>query len=136
VGRQACVLIVEDDPVLRTFIGETLQQEGYDSAIATDGAEALRWLAARAAIGEAPPELILLDMRMPVMDGWTFAREYRQAPGPHAPIVVMTAAPDARAWAAEIGAVGVLSKPFELEALFGLVERFALRAASGSSRER
>jgi two-component system chemotaxis response regulator CheY len=125
VHTAACILVVEDDAMLRALLGETLQQEGYDTAMAPDGAEALRWLAARAAIGDAPPDLILLDMRMPVMDGWAFATAYRQTPGPHAPIVVMTAAPDAAARAAEIGAAAVLAKPFGLDELFGVVERFA-----------
>jgi CheY-like chemotaxis protein len=71
------------------------------------------------------PDLILLDMKMPNMDGWTFAKEYRRRPEPRAEIVVLTAARDASAWAAEIDADGVLAKPFELDALYEVVERHA-----------
>jgi CheY-like chemotaxis protein len=69
-------------------------------------------------------ELILLDMRMPVLDGWAFARRLRAA-GKRSPIVVMTAAENARRWAAEIGAEGYLAKPFEIDTLIDAVERFA-----------
>jgi CheY-like chemotaxis protein len=74
-----------------------------------------------------PPSLILLDMRMPVMDGWTFARAYRARPGPYAPILVLTAARDPETRAAEIQADGCLSKPFDLEDLLNLVDRLAAR---------
>jgi two-component system chemotaxis response regulator CheY len=72
------------------------------------------------------PGLIVLDMRMPVMNGWEFARRYRARPGPHAPIICVTAAPDAAAVAArgaQIGAVASLSKPFDLEELLAVVRR-------------
>ena len=65
--------------------------------------------------------MILLDMRMPVMDGWEFARRYRLLPVPTRRIVVMTAAVDARRRGAEIGADGVLPKPFELDLLLDTV---------------
>ncbi len=68
------------------------------------------------------PGLILLDMRMPVMDGWAFAQALR-ARGAAPPIVVMTAAQDARRWAQEIGATGYLAKPFELHDLIDVVQR-------------
>ena len=126
--RPVCVLVVEDDSVLRALIGETLEHEGHGVAIAEHGADALRWLDARRADGDPPPDLILLDMRMPVMDGWAFAAAYRETPGPHAPIVAMTAAPDAAARAAEIGAASVLAKPFGLDELFAVVERLAAGA--------
>jgi two-component system, chemotaxis family, chemotaxis protein CheY len=81
---------------------------------------------------EATPGLILLDMRMPVLDGWEFARRYRAGPGPHAPIVCVTAAADAAAAAArgtQIGAVASLSKPFDLDELLALVRRYLLPLA-------
>ena len=58
---------------------------------------------------------------MPVMDGWAFARAYREVPGRHAPIVVVTAARLAASRAAEVAADGHLSKPFDLEELFRVV---------------
>ena len=76
-------------------------------------------------VASTTPAVILLDMRMPVMDGWTFARQYRAAYQPTAPIVVCTAARDAGERAAQIGADGTLPKPFRLNDLLDTVERFA-----------
>ncbi|CAA9268558.1 MAG: hypothetical protein AVDCRST_MAG77-3050 [uncultured Chloroflexi bacterium] len=108
---------MEDDRSIRDVLREVLGDEGYDVEEAEDGAAALAAVTLRA------PHLILLDMRMPILDGWGFAREYRTRPGPHAPIVVMTAAQDAPAWAAEVAAAGVVPKPFEIHALLAAVER-------------
>jgi len=86
---------------------------------ATNGVEAL------AALDGEPsrPALVLLDMRMPILDGWGFMRAVRER-GLSLSVVVMTAAADARRWAHEIGAHGVLAKPFELEELIAAVQRF------------
>jgi len=116
---QPRVLVVDDDTSIRSFVEMALDGEGYAVSTATNGAQALE------VTGELQPDLILLDMRMPVMDGWTFARAYRQQAGPHAPIVVITAATDAGERAAEIQADGFLGKPFDLDELLGLVSRFA-----------
>ncbi len=62
---------------------------------------------------------------MPVMDGWQFARAYRRRPGPHAPIVVVTAARDAAERAAEIQAEDVLPKPFRVDDLLRVVGRYS-----------
>jgi DNA-binding response OmpR family regulator len=64
-------------------------------------------------------------MRMPVLDGWGFARELG-ARGMKVPIVVMTAAQDARRWADEIGADGYVAKPFDLTDLLAAVERWCM----------
>jgi CheY-like chemotaxis protein len=117
------ILVVDDDSVIRGYIAETLGDEGYEAATAPNGAVALRLIERDRAEGRLPPDLILLDMRMPVMDGWTFARAYREMPGPHAPIVVITAAHDALDRANEVGAFGVLPKPFDLDELLDEVER-------------
>ena len=65
---------------------------------------------------------------MPGMDGWEFARRYRRRPGPHAPIICVTAAVDAAARGAQIGAVAALAKPFDLDELVALVGRHACAA--------
>jgi two-component system chemotaxis response regulator CheY len=115
---------VDDEPAIRRLIVAALVEEGYGVAQAADGAAALTLVRA------APPCLILLDMRMPVMDGWEFARRYRALPpappGPRAPLVCVTAALDAAAWSAQIGAAGVVSKPFDLDELIAAVNRYAL----------
>jgi two-component system chemotaxis response regulator CheY len=110
--------VVDDDPSIVEIVSQILVSEGHEVVSAENGAVAL----ARAD-GEA---LVLLDMRMPVLDGWGFAREFRAA-GKRSPIVVMTAAENARRWAEEIGADGYLSKPFEMDALIAAVERHATR---------
>ena len=117
------ILVVDDDPVISSYIAETLGDEGYQAATAPNGAVALRMLERDRADGHRPPDLILLDMRMPVMDGWAFARAYREMPGPHAPIVVITAAHDALDRTHEVGAFSVLPKPFDLEDLLDEVDR-------------
>ena len=74
------------------------------------------------------PDLILLDMKMPVMNGWVFAKEYHRRYDKGAPIIVVTAADDARQRAIETGAVGWISKPFDADDL--------LRAVSAQFTER
>jgi two-component system, chemotaxis family, chemotaxis protein CheY len=107
--RPGFILVVEDDANIRDVVQLALTDEGYVVETAPNGASALE-LAER-----ARPDLILLDMRMPVMDGWAFARTYRERPGPHAPIVVLTASRMAAEWAAEVAAQGYVGKPFDLE---------------------
>ncbi len=116
------ILVVDDDPAIRELIEQALGDEGYAVLTAEHGAAALQIVAS------TTPAVILLDMRMPVMDGWTFARHYRAAYQPAAPIVVCTAARDAGERAAQIGADGTLAKPFRLDDLLDTVERF-VRAA-------
>jgi CheY-like chemotaxis protein len=112
------VLIVEDDPDLLSLVAMILGDAGYDVAAAGDGLQAL------ARIEKRMPGVILLDMRMPVMNGWEFAREYRARFARAAPIVVVTAAEDARARAQEIGADAWLEKPFDLDDVVRTVARF------------
>ena len=110
------ILVIDDDPAILSTVSDILQYEGYAVATATNGVEALRY------IERVHPALILLDMRMPVLDGGGFARALRER-GITLPIVVMTAAQDARRWAQEIGATGYLAKPFELADLLDTIER-------------
>jgi CheY-like chemotaxis protein len=112
------ILVVDDDPDIRATVSEILDLEGCDVAAASNGVEALEQ------IESSPPCVVLLDMRMPVLDGWGVARELR-ARGVGVPIVVMTAAQDAGRWAREIEADAVLPKPFELHDLLDVVSRFA-----------
>lgn len=114
---EAPILVVDDDPSIVTTVSEILDFEGYRVETAANGAEALR------AVERRQPALVLLDMRMPVLDGWGFARELRQR-GVDLPIVVMTAAENAEGWAQEIDAAGFVSKPFDLDQLISTVERF------------
>jgi len=113
------VLVVEDDLDLLGLLEMVLAEAGHRVRTASDGARALERVA------EEMPGLILLDMRMPVMNGWEFAREYRARHGrAAAPIVVVTAAEDARARAQEIGADAWLEKPFDLDDVVRMVSQF------------
>lgn len=99
--------------MLRDF----LESEGLSVRTASNGEEAL------AVLSEMTPSLILLDMRMPVLDGWGFADRCR-ARDLTFPIVVMTAAESARRWAEEIGATGYIAKPFDVNELLQTIERY------------
>jgi CheY-like chemotaxis protein len=111
----AHILVVDDDPDMQDVMVLALEAGDYQVCRASNGQEALERVEACA------PDLILLDMRMPVMDGWTFAAELRRRYGDRPPIVVCTAAEDAQRRAREVDAVGCLSKPFELDELLRLV---------------
>ena len=107
----ATILVIDDDPNIRQVIGFALRDEGHQIIEAPDGHTALDLIAAQ------HPDLILLDMKMPVMDGWEFVRHYRERYGHRTPLLVVTAATDAARRAAEVAAEGYLSKPFDLDAL-------------------
>ena len=111
------ILVIDDDPAIRATVAEILTSEGYTVATATNGADGLQ------SLERIHPALVLLDMRMPMLDGWGFARALR-ARGIRIPILVMTAAQDARRWAREIDAEGFVAKPFDLLDLLDAVGRF------------
>jgi two-component system, OmpR family, response regulator MprA len=112
--------VVEDDDALRAATVEALRDEGYRVTAAANGLLALD------AIERESPSLVLLDMRMPELNGWDFARALRDS-GIETPIVVMTAAQDAQRWARDIAAADYLAKPFELPDLLAAVERWSGR---------
>ena len=115
--RDRPILVVDDDQAIRLTIAELLESEGYSVATAINGADGL------VVLDRVQPVLVLLDMRMPVLDGWGFARALRER-NIHVPIVVLTAAQDARRWAHEIAASDVVAKPFDLVDLLDAVERY------------
>lgn len=104
-------------------MARALRTAGYSSRVAENGALALE------AVAERLPALVLLDMLMPVMDGWECARALRATYGNSIPIIVVTAAEEARARGSAIGADAVLGKPFNLEDLFKLVKHYAVDPA-------
>ncbi len=117
--------MVDDDPTILATVSEVLDMEGYDVVTATNGAEAL------VAVDQSVPSLVLLDMRMPVLDGWEFMRAVRER-GLTLTVVVMTAAADARRWGREIGAEGVLAKPFDIDELVRAVQQWRPQGAGES----
>jgi CheY-like chemotaxis protein len=114
------ILIVEDDDELRHNVAVILGEIGYLVVSAPNGREALQLL-----VADDLPDLILLDLRMPVMDGWEFARVlryYRRFA--EIPIVVISAlAPGPGPWHPSVD--GVVAKPFTPSALLNEVEKHA-----------
>ncbi len=106
---------MEDDVDLQELEAMLLSEPGYRVVTAANGAVALAEVARRR------PDLVLLDMKMPVMDGWEFARQMRAWYDHQTPIVVVTAAAEAAERAAEVGAEGYLSKPFDIDELVATV---------------
>lgn len=117
--QRKSVLVVDDDVELVTMVEIVLDAAGYRVITAREGQEALEKVA------EEMPDMSLLDMKMPGMDGWEFARDFHAKHDDLAPIVVFTAAEDARKRAEEIDAVGYLGKPFDINELVKIVERHA-----------
>jgi two-component system chemotaxis response regulator CheY len=114
----AVILVVDDDPDILEALSEILEAEGFEIRRARNGKEALERLE------PDPPRLILLDLMMPVMDGWEFAQRMRQRPVfSSIPIIVLSADRNVGPKAQDIGAVGHLAKPFELNDLLEMVRR-------------
>ncbi|MGZ3479291.1 MAG: response regulator [Myxococcaceae bacterium] len=113
--RARRVLVVDDDPDILDALSEILEVEGYEVQRARNGREALQRLE------RGLPDLVLLDLMMPVMDGWEFARSLSPAARP--PIIVLSADRNVSSRAREIGAVEWLAKPFELAQLLAAVRR-------------
>jgi CheY-like chemotaxis protein len=112
------LLVVEDDFDLREVVTLSLARTGLRVVEAENGREALDYV-----LAHGVPDLILLDMNMPVMNGWDFARELRERGLWGAPVIILTAAHDASRFADEIGAAGFVGKPFEKKTLVSTVER-------------
>lgn len=109
------VLVVDDDEGIRRLVVQILRDEGFEPLAHENGLEALDYL-----VGGGAADVVLLDMRMPVMDGWEFASQVHERKI-EVPILVMTAATNARAWAQEIAAQGYVPKPFDIDELVSAV---------------
>ena len=119
------VLVVDDDPDLVQLISGMLEILGYPVVTAANGAEALD------AVDRERPALVVLDARMPILDGKGFSNSLKDK-GVKIPILVITGAPDARQWAQDIGADGYLAKPFELTDLLEAVQRLVVDNQDGA----
>jgi two-component system, chemotaxis family, chemotaxis protein CheY len=117
------ILVVEDDEAIRGLVSEVLREDGYEVSEAANGAEALDY------VNHHRPDLIVLDLMMPVMDGWAFVERCRRNPDcSEVPIVVTSASHDLPKTAERLRSYGVrtcLAKPFDLDGLLALVERYA-----------
>ena len=114
------VLVVDDDEAIRDLLDDVLELEGYESRTAEDGAAALQLAA------EWTPDLIVLDLMMPKMDGWQFREAQRELPHLRdVPVLVVSASQRARDAYRELGASAVVAKPFDLEELISTIDRLA-----------
>lgn len=118
------LLIAEDDRAVRESLSRALRLEGYDVDAVPNGSQAL------AAIGERQPDLVLLDVSMPMVDGLTVARVLR-AEGNRVPILMLTARTETRDRVAglDAGADDYLPKPFDLDELLARVRALLRRSA-------
>ncbi len=115
-GRDIHVLVVDDQDAIRDTLQIALDDEGFSVECASNGREALeileRWT----------PCVILLDLMMPVMDGWAFCAE-QQRTGDHTPIVLLSAAGRLDEQRIALGAAAVLSKPFDIDRVISTIEQ-------------
>ena len=106
------ILVVDDDEHIREFVCEALDFEGYQARAAGDGRAALDLLAGWR------PDLILLDLNMPRMDGWTFCARQQELPEiADIPVALMSAAHNLKARPLPCVPVAILEKPFDLDVL-------------------
>ena len=113
------VLIVEDDADLREMMAQLLSLEGFQAAAVANGSEALQYLHN----GHIKPDVILLDLMMPVMDGWEFRRKQQADPAfADVPVIVLSALDQSRA--ADVQAEAFLKKPLDFDRLLQLVRHY------------
>jgi CheY-like chemotaxis protein len=116
------VLVVEDDVAILRAIMQVLEDEGHAVRGAANGRAALDLLRAP---GAKPPRVILLDLMMPVMDGWAFRAEQLRDPAlASIPVVLLTADNNAKDKGATMNSAASLRKPVELEQLLSAIEPF------------
>ena len=122
------ILVVEDEPPLRTTLAMALRSCGHRPVEAEDGAQALAQARATS------PDLVLLDLQLPVMDGWAFLRHFRAEPEfRDVPVVVMSAAH--RVVPRELDAQAFLPKPFDLDELLDVIDELLAEASGANSRD-
>lgn len=115
------ILIIEDEKVILHTLKDFLEVEGYDVLIAGNGKAALELLEKT-----EMPDLLLLDMKMPKMNGWDFAKAYSEKFKVRAPIIVATAAVDAEQRARDVNAVDWVEKPFNLDILLDKIKKYTV----------
>ena len=109
--RQQRVLVAEDEPLIRALVTMAFEAEGYDVETAADGAEALEKACRQ------PPQAIVLDLMMPVMDGWDFLEAWQGQPTSRAVPVVVISAGYRREEHGALDVQAVLTKPFDIDRL-------------------
>jgi CheY-like chemotaxis protein len=123
--KSSHILVVEDDPDIRESVVEILADEGHVVTSAGDGREALDLLQS----ASPAPDLILLDLMMPVMSGYQFREEQLKLPAfASIPVLVVTADVNARAKVDSLQAAGFVQKPLKIQPLIDLVDQLLAAA--------
>lgn len=129
----AKILIADDEPAILEVLRRTLEFEGHQSFLASDGATTLQ------RIETEEPDLVLLDVMMPVMDGWEVLRRLGETQARKPPrVIVMTAKGGERdiAKGLELGASEYVTKPFEIDQLMKLITDVLARSPEEMERRR
>ena len=117
-GRTKCILIVDDDVTIRETVADTLMYAGYLVEMANSGIQAL------AKVRTTRPDAIVLDLSMPVMDGWTFLDELRSDPlGVASPVAIMSCLPRLQEISTTLHVEGFVTKPFDLYDFLHTIDR-------------
>jgi CheY-like chemotaxis protein len=113
------VLVVDDDPDIRDVLSMALEMDGYAVQVVEHGRAALELLLA----GRWLPDVILLDLTMPVMDGWTFRAIQRAYDAlPRIPVIVVSAVLEPERHADVLAPAAIIAKPFDLENVLATVQ--------------
>ncbi|MBQ8109960.1 MAG: response regulator transcription factor [Clostridia bacterium] len=123
------ILLVDDDPNIRQLVNLYLQKEGFEVEMAERGDEAVKRFQA------SPPNLMLLDVMLPGMDGWQVLREVRKAS--NAPIIMLTAKDETfdKVLGLELGADDYISKPFDMKELVARIKAVLRRYQAPEAAE-
>jgi DNA-binding response OmpR family regulator len=126
------VLVADDEPALRKLLKTNMELEGYDTLEASNGAEVLE------SVRRDNPDIILLDIMMPVMDGWEVLTELAANPEYSQKVILVSAkaSDDAQLQGWELGADEYITKPFDLDSLLERVREVAARSEAESEKRR
>ena len=124
------ILLVDDDPNIRQLVNLYLQKEGFEVMMADRGDEALKMFKA------SPPNLILLDIMLPGMDGWQVCREVRKIS--NIPIIMLTAKDETfdKVLGLELGADDYIAKPFDMKELVARIKAVSRRFQAADAPEK
>ena len=119
VGHTLPILVIDDDQAMRNMLETVLLDEGYSVLLARNGKEGLEQ------VSKQRPALVLLDLMMPVMDGWQFLEAIKQMPEySDLPILLLSASRQLNATAKDNAVKAYLSKPFELVKLLSYIDQY------------
>ena len=119
MSQPPLILVVDDEPSMRDLVLEVLEAEGYAVAAAHNGQQALDFLQ------RVCPDAVVLDLMMPVLDGWAFMERYREVAGAEIPVLGVSAAmrPELAERLNQLGVRACLAKPFDIAELLECVAR-------------